>query len=520
MKNGVSGGSADTIQAAPTPAPVPISAARRSRAAPRARGAVLRPPRGTSSRIHARRRARGAFDEWRRRHRRANAGLTRPPRPADTQRVPRLGDLELSGRRLCRRDAGLELVTGPRECPRDRMGRMPSHPGKDLDCSPDRADRTNRTCGRPRPRGGASRKARWHGAREHQRPDEMAAAAIVLLRRRLTGLVRADRDVLGSVVGGELATSQRHDRRCDRRDRGDRLAGGEAEASTASPLRRPPMRRRRRRRRGAARTGTVRPATPSSRRAARREPPPSRNGPRTNGVETLSPKRRLRPDAARIEPSLARTAAPHDVGPWTRTPFESAIPPSRSFSIGAQGTVRPWTRDRCSTSSRPAANGADLVLVGIGGHGGAGKSTLAGMIPGAQVVVDRRVLGRETASRSTGSPARSSSRSSAGETAHFSSFDWAAGGPGADRTVEPEGIVIVEGVCALHRSLRDAYAVRVWVEAPYDAAPPARRRPGRRGCARAPGSTYGCRRRSGTSSATTRFRSAHLVVDGSSTIEG
>jgi uridine kinase len=28
--------------------------------------------------------------------------------------------------------------------------------------------------------------------------------------------------------------------------------------------------------------------------------------------------------------------------------------------------------------------------------------------------------------------------------------------------------VVVEGVCALHRSLRDAYAVRVWVEAPYD----------------------------------------------------
>ena len=28
--------------------------------------------------------------------------------------------------------------------------------------------------------------------------------------------------------------------------------------------------------------------------------------------------------------------------------------------------------------------------------------------------------------------------------------------------------MVVEGVCALHRSLRDAYAVRVWVEAPYD----------------------------------------------------
>ena len=32
----------------------------------------------------------------------------------------------------------------------------------------------------------------------------------------------------------------------------------------------------------------------------------------------------------------------------------------------------------------------------------------------------------------------------------------------------PEGIVVIEGVCALHRTLRDAYAVRVWVDAPAD----------------------------------------------------
>ena len=29
-------------------------------------------------------------------------------------------------------------------------------------------------------------------------------------------------------------------------------------------------------------------------------------------------------------------------------------------------------------------------------------------------------------------------------------------------------MIVIEGVCALHRSLRDAYAVRVWVEAPYE----------------------------------------------------
>ena len=191
-----------------------------------------------------------------------------------------------------------------------------------------------------------------------------------------------------------------------------------------------------------------------------------RKGPRTNGVETLSPKRRFGPEAARIEPSCARTAAPQDVGPWTRTPFESAIPPSRSFSIGDQGTVghgpaaraRPdrGLRERGRTRARRHRRARR------GGQVDAGR-----MVPGAQIVgtdefwdgsrfeIDR--LAREVVEPLV-----------RGETAQFSSFDWAARAPGADRTVSPDGIVIVEGVCALHRSLRDAYAVRVWVEAPYD----------------------------------------------------
>lgn len=114
-----------------------------------------------------------------------------------------------------------------------------------------------------------------------------------------------------------------------------------------------------------------------------------------------------------------------------------------------------------------SANRAGLVLVGIGGHGGAGKSTLAGMVPGAQIVStdefwDGSRFEIDRLAREVVEPL------GRGETAHFSSFDWAAGVPGASRTVTPDGIVVVEGVCALHRSLRDAYAVRIWVEAPYD----------------------------------------------------
>jgi uridine kinase len=106
-----------------------------------------------------------------------------------------------------------------------------------------------------------------------------------------------------------------------------------------------------------------------------------------------------------------------------------------------------------------------LVLVGIGGHGGAGKTTLAGAIPGAAVVgtdefwtgsgFDLGRLRREVLDPLV-----------RGEPARFASFDWVARAARGERTVEPDGIVVVEGVCALHRMFRDAYQLRVWVHAP------------------------------------------------------
>ena len=89
------------------------------------------------------------------------------------------------------------------------------------------------------------------------------------------------------------------------------------------------------------------------------------------------------------------------------------------------------------------------------------------MVPGAQIVstdefwngeaFDLDRLEREVVAPLVG-----------GEAATFASYDWAAGEARGSRTVEATGVVIVEGVCALHRKLRDAYAVRVWVEASYD----------------------------------------------------
>jgi uridine kinase len=109
-----------------------------------------------------------------------------------------------------------------------------------------------------------------------------------------------------------------------------------------------------------------------------------------------------------------------------------------------------------------------FTFVGIGGHGGAGKSTLAGLIPAAQVVgTDEFWNGSEfelaRLRREVVEPLLD------GVVARWHGFDWDAGRAAPEvRVVRPEGIVVIEGVCALHRMFRDAYDVRVWVDAPRE----------------------------------------------------
>jgi uridine kinase len=108
-----------------------------------------------------------------------------------------------------------------------------------------------------------------------------------------------------------------------------------------------------------------------------------------------------------------------------------------------------------------------FTFVGIGGRGGAGKSTLARQIPGAQIVGtdefwDGGGFDLDRLRAEVFEPLV------AGRTARYASWNWAARRAGGERTVSPHGVVVVEGVCALHRMFRDDYDVRAWVEAPYD----------------------------------------------------
>jgi uridine kinase len=54
----------------------------------------------------------------------------------------------------------------------------------------------------------------------------------------------------------------------------------------------------------------------------------------------------------------------------------------------------------------------------------------------------------------------------AGAAPRYQSYDWEARRrrPTA-RVVDPSGLIVIEGVCALHRLFRDDYDLRVWVEA-------------------------------------------------------
>ena len=114
-----------------------------------------------------------------------------------------------------------------------------------------------------------------------------------------------------------------------------------------------------------------------------------------------------------------------------------------------------------------------LVLVGVDGLGGAGKSTVAKYIkeniPDTTIVEmddfyipelertdwDRlyeQVIG----------PLHNNSSAS------YQRFDWDTKKLAEWHTIEPKGVIVIEGVYVLREKIRDAYDYKIWVETPYE----------------------------------------------------
>ncbi len=124
-----------------------------------------------------------------------------------------------------------------------------------------------------------------------------------------------------------------------------------------------------------------------------------------------------------------------------------------------------------------------VLLVGIDGPGGSGKSTVAEQVAqavGAAVVrvddfyrpSDQRWYGSD-ADRPIGADfdlqrlrVQVLIPLTAGSPAAYQRYDWGRDALAETHTVEPRGIVIVEGIYALHKELRDYYHTSIWVECP------------------------------------------------------
>jgi uridine kinase len=108
------------------------------------------------------------------------------------------------------------------------------------------------------------------------------------------------------------------------------------------------------------------------------------------------------------------------------------------------------------------------LLVGIDGAGGSGKSTLATTLSDKIVATDDFITAPWQWYDFDRVRAEVVEPLLRGEPARYRPRDWDDGRLKDPRSVQPGGIVVIEGVAALDIRLRDAYDYRIWVETPRE----------------------------------------------------
>src|SRR5947209_2892121 len=93
-----------------------------------------------------------------------------------------------------------------------------------------------------------------------------------------------------------------------------------------------------------------------------------RAGPRSNGRSISAARKRLRAEATFSSPSSVRIAHAQALGPCTRTPFASAIPPSRIFSSAIAQSVAVRSGSRAEEVVRGVAQPIDSELQVLDRH--------------------------------------------------------------------------------------------------------------------------------------------------------